>query len=293
MKTVGFVGLGLMGQPMAERLHGGGFPLRVWNRTRSKADGLVNAGAVWCDTPRSVAQGVAVVHSMVSTPEALDAISSGPDGIRAGLEKGGVHVDHSTVSPDMTRKLGEAYRANGTFFVHAPVLGSVPQVKEGSLLMFVGGAEDAFAKCRETIGLLGQRIWRFDAVDQATNTKLLCNSFIAGMIVVLSQAFVLAKRVNVDFATVLEIIGQSQLNAPMFQGKGRAMMEGNFTARFFVEHLRKDISLMLDVAEGVKVQAPGLEVALKLCDEAMSAGLAREDYSAIVKVLDRIPGSRC
>jgi 3-hydroxyisobutyrate dehydrogenase len=286
MDAVGMVGLGLMGAPMAERFLSAGRTVRVTNRTRSKADALVKNGAVWCATPRAVAEGVTVVHSMVSTPEALEAISVGADGICSGLSRGGVHVDHSTVSPVLTERLEAMYRANGKAFLHAPVLGSVSQVKEGTLLLFVGGEESAYRQAGDSIGLLGQRVWRFGTAAEATNTKLICNSFIAGMIVVLSQGLALANRVGVDPKTLLEIISHSQLNAPMYQSKGAAMIERNFTPRFFVEHLLKDVNLVLDVARSAGVPAPGLEVVRDLYAKAVAMGLAHADYSAVVQTLD-------
>ena len=289
-KTVGFVGLGMMGKPMAERLLTGGVELRVNNRTQKKAEDLVACGAVWCNSPRKTAEGSVQVHSMVADPAALREIALGSDGILAGLPSGGTHIDHSTVSPEVTRELAGTYRSAGRSFLHAPVLGSVPQAAEGSLLLFVGGDEEPYQRCAVELDRLGKRTWRFDRAEQATATKLLCNSFIAGMIVVLSQAIVLARKSSVDPAVLLEIIGQSQLNAPMFQAKGKAILERNFAPRFFVEHLLKDMNLVLDAAREAGASMPAVETARMLYEEAMAAGLAKEDYAAVVRILERRAG---
>jgi len=290
-QDLGFVGLGLMGAPMAQRLLAKGYRVTVYNRTRAKAEPLLLAGALWAEAPAAVAQRASIVHSMISTPYALRDIAGGPAGILAGLKPGGIHIDHSTVSPEVTRQLAREYESAGKFFLHAPVLGSVTQAMEGSLLLFVGGAESAFKSAEPVLRALGSRIWRFAHVEQATTTKLLCNSFIAGMIGVLAQALVLAKRADVGPSTLLEIIHHSQLNAPMYQAKGKSIIERNFVPRFFVEHLLKDTNLVLDVARTMHVPMPVAEVMKDLIERAMKDGLGKEDYSAVVKVLEAEAGT--
>ncbi len=288
--AIGFVGLGVMGAPMAQRLMNQGCRLTVHNRTREKGAALIKAGARWAETPAETARGAHSVHSMVSTPDALRSVTLGPDGILAGLAPGGIHVDHSTVSPDLTAQLAREYAAQGKHFLHAPVLGSVSQVVDGTLLLFVGGEDAAAQRVEPIVRMLGSRTWRFPRPEQATTTKLLCNSFIAGMIGVLAQALVLAKKSDVDPSTLLEIIGQSQLNAPTYQTKGRAIIERNFTPRFFVEHLAKDVGLVLDLAHAQHVPMPVAEAVHQLITQAVASGLAKEDYASIVKVLERAAG---
>ncbi len=288
--SVGFVGLGIMGAAMAERLLKQGCDVTVHNRTKEKGTHLIASGAHWSDDPAGTARNALSVHSMVSTPDALRAVALGPRGILAGLAPGGIHVDHSTVSPDVTRQLAKEYAAQGKHFIHAPVLGSVSQAIDGSLLLFVGGEDGPAKDVDPILRMLGSRTWRFPRVEQATTVKLLCNSFIAGMIGTLAQAFVLAKKTDVNPSTLLEIIGQSQLSAPTYQTKGRAIIERNFTPRFFVEHLAKDVGLVLDLAHAQHVPMPVAEAMSALIRQAMNAGLAQEDYSSIIKVLERTAG---
>jgi len=253
--SVGFVGLGMMGAPMAARLLKSGHRLSVYNRTKSKAEPLLTQGAVWCVSAGAVARASNIVFSMVSNPAALEEVSLGNQGILDGLNKGGIHVDTSTVSPSLTCDLAQRYRATGRVFLHSPVLGSIPQAADGTLLLFAGGDEDAYRRVEPLLHLLGKQIWRFEHAEQASHMKLLCNLFIAGMIATLAQALVFAQKANVDPRTLLEVIGQSQLN------------------------------LMIEAAEAVGAPLPAIEIAQQLLVEGQRAGFGKEDYSAVVKVL--------
>lgn len=284
-QTLGFIGLGMMGLPMARRLSKAGTGFAVFNRTRSKAENLLAEGALWCDTPSAVASLSDIVFSMVSNPDALSGIALGPVGVLAGLRPGGIHVDTSTVSPSITRELSARYRERGCQFLHAPVLGSIPQATDGSLLMFAGGDGAAYRAAEPCLQLLAKQIWKFDLPDQATHMKLICNLFIAGMITTLGQALIFAEKANVDQRMMLDIIGQSQLNSPMYQTKGSSIVQNNFSPRFFLEHMLKDVNLMLDAAREVHAPLPAIELAQQLFDEANRAGYGREDYSAVVKAL--------
>ena len=291
MKTsIGFVGLGLMGTPMATRLRKAGFPLAAYNRTKKKSLSLVEAGAMWCASPKEVAERSEIVISMLSNSEALSECALGNNGVLTGVQKGSVHVDMSTVSPAITKELGKRYRKAGCSFLHSPVLGSVPQATDGSLLLFVGGDEVAYLRAESVLKTLSSNIWRFKKPEQASHMKLLCNMFIAGMGATLAQALVYAKKADVDPYVLLDVLNHSALNAPMYQTKGKSILERNFVPRFFVEHMLKDINLMLQAGKDIDVPLPSTEAAQKLFAEAAQAGFLKEDYSAVIKVLERRAG---
>jgi 3-hydroxyisobutyrate dehydrogenase-like beta-hydroxyacid dehydrogenase len=280
--TVGFIGLGLMGLPMARRLQNAGYRLHVYNRTKQKAETLLSNGAVWCESAAEVARQSEIVLTMISTSEVLEELSAE---IRPALGTGSLHIDTSTVSPSLTAKLYQLYRAEGKHFLHAPVLGSIPQATEGTLLLFVGGDDEAYAQSKELFNILGKHVWRFPSVAQASHTKLLCNLFIAGMITTLAQAIVFAQKAEVDPRTLLEILPHSALNAPMYQSKGKSIIEDDYTPRFFLDHMLKDINLMLDAAQQLGVPLPTIEAAQGLFAKASQSGLGKQDYSAVVKIL--------
>lgn len=287
-ETLGFIGLGLMGAPMAARLLKAGCSVSVFNRTKEKARPLLAAGAEWCESPKIVADHSDIVFSMLSNSQALEETALSGNGILAGLRRGGIHVDSSTVSPEITSRLAKEYATKGFSFLHAPVLGSIPQAEDGSLLLFVGGEEEAFKQVETALRIVGSRIWRFKRVEQATITKLLCNFFIANMISGLAQALVMAKKGNADPRVFLDIIGQSALNSLMYQTKGASIIDRNFKPRFFLEHMLKDVNLLIDAAQGLGVAMPSGEIAQALFSQAIDLGLAKQDYSAVVRVLERI-----
>jgi 3-hydroxyisobutyrate dehydrogenase len=289
-EKIGFVGLGLMGAPMAARFLKAGYQLFVFNRTKQKAGPLISQGAVWCESPAAAASNADIVFSMVSDPKALEEIATGANGILTGLTRGKIHIDCSTVSPETTKRLSEVYRQEGIHFLHSPVLGGIAQVVEGSLLLFVGGEEKTFKRAESPLRCFGSEIWHFERIEQATMMKLLCNSFISGMVIVLAQALVLAKKASIDPRMLLQIIGHSKLNAPTYQAKGGSMIERDFRPKFFTEHLLKDTRLMIDAAKSLGVAMPISETAEQLFSKAMDLGLAKEDYSAVVKILESQAG---
>jgi 3-hydroxyisobutyrate dehydrogenase-like beta-hydroxyacid dehydrogenase len=289
-EKIGFIGLGLMGAPMAARLLNAGYKLFIFNRTKKKAESLISQGAIWCESPGETASQADIVFSMVSDPKALEEIVAGPRGILTGLTKGRIHIDCSTVSPEITKRLFEKYRNEGLYFLHSPVLGGIAQVAEGSLLLFVGGEEKALKRAEAALRCFGSEIWHFERVEQATTMKLLCNSFISGMVIVLAQALVLAKKADIDPRTLLQIIGHSKLNAPTYQAKGGSMIERDFKPKFFTAHLLKDTRLVLDAAKSLGAVMPMSETAEQLFSKAMDLGLAQEDYSAVIKILESRAG---
>lgn len=289
-ENIGFVGLGLMGAPMATRLLTLGYQLHVFNRTKRKAEPLMSKGAKWCESPKETASKADIVFSMVSDQQALEEIATGGNGILAGLSHGQIHIDCSTVSPETTRRLFEAYRGNGVHFLHCPVLGGIAQVVEGSLLLFVGGEENAFKRAEAIVRSFGSKVWHFEQIEQATIMKLLCNSFISGMVTVLAQTLVVAKKADIDPRTLLQIIGYSKLNAPSYQAKGASMIERDFNPKFFTEHLLKDTRLVIDAAKSLGATMPMSETARQLFSRAVDLGLAKEDYSSVIKILESYAG---
>ncbi len=283
--NIGFIGLGMMGEPMARRLLHAGNRVYVFNRSEEKARDLIREGGKWCTWPGEVASRVEIIFTMLSTSDVVKELALGERGILAGLNAGGIHIDCSTIAPATTKKLATEYGARGREFLHSPVLGSIPQATDGSLLLFVGGDQIAFAKAEPALRILGSNIWRFERVEQASNMKLTCNFFIAGMITMLAQALVFLKHAGIEQKLFLEILSHSALNAPMFQTKGTTMIAANFAPRFFVEHMLKDVRLFLDSSANQNTQMPTAELAYELFSKAVKMGFANEDYSAVVKVL--------
>jgi 3-hydroxyisobutyrate dehydrogenase-like beta-hydroxyacid dehydrogenase len=196
----------------------------------------------------------------------------------------------STVSPTTTEKLQQAYRKKHAAFLHAPVLGSVPEATDGSLLVFVGGEPESARRCESIFNSLGRHVWYFDEVTKATHLKLICNLFIASMLTVLSEGLVFGQKVGIPPRAILEVLKESSLAAPTYQTKGDAMLRRVFSPRFMVAHMHKDVNLILDAARAVGVPLPPVEAIRHLYSDAEFLGYGNEDYSAVVKVLERSAG---
>lgn len=283
MKPIlGFIGLGLMGSPMAMRLIEAGYTVHIFNRTKEKCAPAVHKGAILKGSPADVAATSDIVITMLTND---DAVRSTSTQIQSTLRKGSLHIDCSTVSPALISSLEKDYDQSGRNFLHSPVLGSIPQATDGSLMLFVGGSDVAFANAEPVLKILGQKFWRFPRAEQASSMKLIMNSFITGMIGTLSQALVFAKLAGVQGETILDVLNFSALNSGMYQTKGRSILEENFSPRFFLEYLLKDTNLFREAAHSHSVEMPITEAMKSLLEKAVSQGLGKEDYSAIIKIL--------
>jgi 3-hydroxyisobutyrate dehydrogenase len=289
-QPIGFIGLGMMGKPMALRLLSKGFSLHVYNRTKDKAREILEKGAIWCESPSVVMEKSQIVISMITDSEALEEIVNRNDGLLAGATREKIHIDMSTVSPATTKKLERSYSERGAVFLHAPVLGSVPQASDGSLLIFVGGNPIAAHRCEAILSALGRRVWHFEDIQQSGHLKLICNLFIASMITTLSEGLVLGKTVGIPAATVLDVLKDSALGAPMYRTKGEAIRRRNFAPRFRLAHMLKDLDLIREAAESVGAPLPTVTVIRDLFLDASKKGDQSEDYSAVVKVLEGVAG---
>jgi 3-hydroxyisobutyrate dehydrogenase-like beta-hydroxyacid dehydrogenase len=286
MKTpvVGFIGLGVMGGPMAMRLLSSGYLLHLFNRTKEKAHNHIARGAVWKESPAELAESADIVVTMVTHDAALLGVT---EQIQRSLRRGGIHVDCSTVSPSLTTTLEKAYARHDKGFLHSPVLGSIPQATDGSLLLFVGGDESLFKQAEPVLNVLGSKIWRFPTAAQASNMKLIMNSFIGGMIATLSQALRHGEAASVDGGMILDVLSHSALNSTMYQTKGASILDNNFTPRFFLENLLKDTNLFRDAAAGYGVRTPVADTVGLLLKEAIVNGYAKDDYSAVFKIFEQ------
>jgi 3-hydroxyisobutyrate dehydrogenase-like beta-hydroxyacid dehydrogenase len=287
---VGLIGLGVMGAPLAERLLDAGHALTLYNRTREKAEPPLARGAAWADSPAAVAAETEVVLSIVSDPAAVEAITFSSDGILAGIGPISIHCDMSTVGPGWARRIAARYAEAGRRFVQAPVLGSKRQIEEGELLVFGGGPEEDVARCEPLWRAFAARVWRLPTADQAATTKLACNLLIAHMILGLGQSLVFAQKGGVSPAKILDILDSSALGAPMYRSKGKTLLERNFNANFYVQHMLKDLSLAADAGRETCTPLPLNGLSRELFIAAAQHGWGEEDYSAVVKVLEQMAG---
>jgi 3-hydroxyisobutyrate dehydrogenase-like beta-hydroxyacid dehydrogenase len=288
-ETVAFIGLGQMGRTMAERLGNAGFSLRVWNRTRSRAEGLPNAQVF--ETARDAAAGAAVVITSLADDKAVRQVVLGPDGVQAGLREGGVHVGTSTISLRLAGELSEAHAARGQQFVAAPVLGRPEAAARGELWIMTGGEQTAIARAEPALKCLGQGQIHLGAAPQAALAKILANFMIAGTIELLAEATTLGEKGGVSPPALIDLLTRTVFGSPIVKGYGGRIAAGQFRpAGFTVPLGLKDVELALEAGHDLQAPLPTANVARDHLLAAMARGRADWDWGALATVVREAAG---
>jgi 3-hydroxyisobutyrate dehydrogenase-like beta-hydroxyacid dehydrogenase len=238
--TLGFIGLGHMGGNMAARLLGAGYPVYGEERSRERAQHLVGAGLRWCNTPRQVAEVAEIIFTSLPDDGVLEAVASGPDGILEGLALGKIWVDLSTISPRVSRDLAGRVRARGAVMLDAPVSGSVPQVRSGTLTIMVGGDEEAYARAEPVLRELGTPT-RIGKNGQGLVLKLAINISLAVQILAFSEGLLLAERDGLDLELAAKVMTESAIGSPMLKARVPLVLDLPEEAWFDVRLMHKDI----------------------------------------------------
>jgi 3-hydroxyisobutyrate dehydrogenase-like beta-hydroxyacid dehydrogenase len=286
---IGFVGLGSMGAPLAGRLlyrnqvHG-------TNRTKSKASALIAEGLIWRDTPREVAAAAEVVFSMVTDDAALAAVTSGPDGILAGLRPGALYIDMSTVSPCASRELAKQVRSRGATMIDAAVSGGVSAAETGTLAIMVGGTEAAYRAAEPLLLRLGSTVTHVGANGQGLLLDLAINISIAAQILAFNEGVLLAERGGIDPKLAVQAMTGSAIGSPMLKARAPLVLDLPQQAWFDVELMHKDIRLALEAARGSHVPLPAAMVADSMLGMAAKLGYGHRDIAAFFEVLRRMAG---
>jgi 3-hydroxyisobutyrate dehydrogenase-like beta-hydroxyacid dehydrogenase len=270
--NVAVVGLGAMGSRIAARLLDGGHDVAVWNRAAAKAEPLAQRGARFADSPADAARGAEATITMVSDPAALQAVTEGDDGVVAALGEGTL-VQMSTVGPEATRRLAEL---SGSM-LDAPVLGSISEVEQGTLKVFVGGEAELIERFRPLLSELGDVI-HVGEVGAGTASKLVANTTLVGVVAVLGEAIAAGERLGLGRETVFEILGVTPL-AQQAERRREAVDSGEYPPRFALRLARKDADLVVSAA-GDDLRAT--KAARDWLAEAEAAGLGDADYSAVL-----------
>lgn len=291
MTALGFVGLGAMGSRIAGRLLAAGHVVYGTNRTRGKADALVERGLVWCDSPREVAARAEVVFSMVTDTAALEAVTRGPSGILAGLRPGSVYVDMSTVGPAASRELADRVQALDAAMLDAPVSGSLPAAEEGSLAIMVGGDPAAVARVEPLLRELGRTVTHVGANGKALTMKLAVNISLAAQMIAFSEGVLLAERGGVDPEVAIRVLNASAIGSPMLQARGPILRDRPDEAWFDVNLMAKDVALALEQGRSLGVPLPSAEIAADLLTQAQALGYGEQDIVAVFDVLAHRAGS--
>ena len=287
LPAIGFIGLGTMGRAMATRVHQSGFPLFVCNRTPEKCRPLVALGATQVRTPQTVATSSEIIITMVSAPQDVEAVVLGPEGVAAGLRRGSVLMDMSTVLPATSRRLADATRAAGAHFLDAPVVGSQQPAETGELVILVGGPADVLERCRPVLQVMSKTIVHAGDVGQGAALKLCINLILAHLAAGFAEGLTLARHAQLDPQALLQVLQASTFHSPWYQTKGRTMLQGDFAPHFALKHMHKDLRLMEALAQSLEL--PVTRAVRELFYHAESDGAGELDYSAILAQLERQP----
>jgi 3-hydroxyisobutyrate dehydrogenase-like beta-hydroxyacid dehydrogenase len=290
MAHLGFIGLGVMGSRMVKRLLDAGHTVTGYNRTRSKAQWLLELGMQWDETPAAAAQGADVVFSMVANTAALQAITGGADGVLAGLRPGAIFVDMSTVSPTVSRTLAAQVAALGAQMLDAPVSGSVTTLEEGRLSLMVGGDRGAYERVVPILRDIGPKVTYVGANGLAAAMKIATNLSLAVQMLAFSEGVLLAEKSGIARETAVEVLLNSVIASPMVKYRGPFVLGLPEEAWFDVNMMQKDLLLALDMGRELDVPLPTTAVTNEMLTAARGMGLADKDFAVVFEVLARMAG---
>lgn len=292
MANLGFVGLGAMGSRMVKRLLDAGHNVTGYNRTRSKAQWLLDLGMKWADTPRAAAQAGDLVFSMVTNSEALHAVTQGPDGIFTGLSAGKIYVDMSTVSPAAIRATAGQVEAKGAQMLDAPVSGSQITLEEGKLSFMVGGKRETFEKALPILQAIGPKATYVGANGLAVSMKIATNLSLAVQMLAFSEGVLLAEKSGISRETAVEVLVNSVIASPMVKYRGPFVLKMPDEAWFDVNMMQKDMLLALEMGRELDVPLPTTAVTNQMLTTARGMGLAKKDFAVMFDALARMAGMK-
>jgi 2-hydroxy-3-oxopropionate reductase len=280
---IGFIGLGLMGKPMALNLVKAGFHVTVWNRTASHADELVAAGAKLAKSPREVASDADLLISIVSDPPALEEVLWGPDGAMQALRRGAIYMDSSTVSPDLARKIAAACTERGVRFLDAPVTGGDWGAKKGELLFMAGGDAATLTEAEPVLKVLGKKWFHLGENGAGQTIKLAMNLILALQVDALAEALALVTAAGLQGEKLVEVMQSSMARSGVLDVKSQNLLKGEYTPSFPLRLMHKDIRLALELAKQVSVDLPAAAAAYKTYSKVKDDAKEDLDYSAVMK----------
>ncbi len=290
MANLGFVGLGVMGSQMVNRLLGKGHVVTGYNRTRSKAQWLIDRGMKWADSPRAVAAAADVTFAMVTNSAALAAITDGPDGLLAGLSKGKTFIDMSTVSPTVSRALSTKVREKGADMVDSPVSGSVTTLQEGKLSVMVGGRRETFDRVKPLLEDIGPKITYVGDNGLALSMKIAVNLSLATQMLAFSEGVLLAEKSGITRETAVDVLTHSAVASPMIQYRGPFVLKQPDEAWFDVNMMQKDMLLALEMGRQLDVPLPTTAISNEFLTAARGMGMAKQDFAVMFDVLAHMSG---
>ena len=286
-RKIGFIGLGLMGRPMAMNLLKAGHSLTVWNRTSSRARELVAAGATLAKSPREAAAASDILFTIVSDPPALEEVLWGHpgnnDGAMAGLRPGSIYIDSSTVAPALTRRVAAACAEQSVRYLDAPVTGGDWGAREGNLVFMIGGEADTLREAEPVLGVLGKKWFHLGPNGAGQTVKLAMNAILALQVGAMAEALALVNKAGLKGEQLIEVMQSSMARSGVLDIKAPLMVAGDFKPSFPLRLMHKDLGLALDLANQLGVALPATAAAREVYNYVKGASPNDLDYSGVMR----------
>ena len=284
---IGFIGVGVMGGPMVLNLMKKGFDVSIYTRTKSKAEGVIAAGAHWCDTIADCAAGRDVVITIVGYPKDVEEVYFSEKGILNSADKGTVLIDMTTTSPRLSEHIYAAAKEKGMTALDAPVSGGDVGAQKGTLAIMVGGDRDAFDKMHDVFAAMGTNIRYQGGAGCGQHTKMANQIAISGCVAAVCEAIAYAKRCGLDPQDMFDAISTGAAGSWQLTNNGQKIINGDYAPGFYVKHFIKDMNIALDEAQARDLDLTVLHMVRDKYDELAAQGGADEGTQALIKVIDK------
>jgi 3-hydroxyisobutyrate dehydrogenase len=285
---VSFIGMGIMGLPMAGHLLAAGHVVTVHTRTRAKAEGILAKGATWADSPREAAAGAEVVFVCVTDTPDVRQVLLGKGGVIEAAREGMIVVDHSTISPTTTREMGEQLAKKGVKMLDAPVSGGDVGARNATLSIMVGGPAETFAKVEPLFRLMGKTITHCGVLGSGQLTKLVNQILVSVTNLAVSEALVFAKNNGLDAEKSVAALSGGAAGSWQLQNLGPRMLKGDFAPGFTIDLQQKDLRLVIEAAAQAKTPLPALSMVHQLFTSAQAAGRGGDGTQALFTVIEKL-----
>ncbi|HAM1800664.1 TPA: NAD(P)-dependent oxidoreductase [Listeria monocytogenes] len=283
MEKIGFVGTGVMGSSMAGHLLEAGYEVLVYTRTKTKAEDLLEKGALWIKTPGELANKVDILISMVGYPKDVEELYLGENGFLENLAVGTVAIDMTTSSPALAKKMAEFGREKGIGVLDAPVSGGDIGAKNGTLAIMVGGSEDVFLKVKPIFDILGSSVILQGDAGAGQHTKMVNQIAIASNMIGVTEAIIYAEAAGLNPSSVLDSISGGAAGSWSLANLIPRVLKGDFSPGFFIKHFIKDMGIAISEAKQMGLELPGLTLAEKMYQTLAEQGLSEEGTQALIK----------
>lgn len=286
--NISWLGTGVMGVPMATHLLQAGYEMRVFSRTRAKAEKLLEMGAQWADSPAEAAEASQVVLSMLGYPEEVEEVLLGENGVRDALGEGGIVVDMTTSSPDLALRIAREMERKKCFALDAPVSGGDVGAKNASLAIMCGGAREVFEQALPILEVLGERIRWFGEAGSGQRVKMANQILIASTMIGTVESLLYAQRSNLDLSQVIDLIGQGAAGCWSLNQLGPRMVRGDWAPGFYIKHFIKDMGIAMEDSKRMGLDLKGLELAMSFYEMAREENYEEDGTQALFKVLSKM-----